>query len=267
MAMMATCITGSIRSVATGNDAAAGPAMTGPPPAVQARRLVRAADRAALATAMADGAWPYASLVLVACDHDATPILLLSDLADHAKNIAADSRVSLLFDGTAGLEEPLTGARVTVLGRAERSEEPRLKARYLARHPSASRYAGFGDFAIYRVAVERAHLVAGFGRIKWMARADLLYDAGHAGELAGAEPGIVEHMNAEHADALDLCARFLLGRPAGAWTMTGIDPEGCDLRAGGKVARLSFAAPVKDADGARKALVGLVGEARKKAGN
>src|SRR5262245_30502909 len=125
------------------------------------RDLLRCRDRAALATALptalpADGgAWPYASLVLVAVDHDLSPVLLLSDLAEHSKAIAADSRVSLLFDGTEGLDQPLTGARATVLGRAERTTDPRLVRRYLARHPEAGAYAGFADFRFYRVSVER----------------------------------------------------------------------------------------------------------------
>ena len=95
-----------------------------------ARNLLRRLDRASLASALPGDegtAWPYASLVLVAVDHDLAPILLLSDLAEHAKAIAADSRVSLLFDGTAGLEQPLTGPRVSLLGRAARTGDERLK--------------------------------------------------------------------------------------------------------------------------------------------
>ena len=99
------------------------------------RNLLRGLDRASLATraaGAADGAaWPYASLVLVAVDHDLSPILLLSDLAEHTKAIAADRRVSLLFDGTAGLAQPLTGPRVSLLGRAARTDDERLKRRFL----------------------------------------------------------------------------------------------------------------------------------------
>src|SRR5207245_5935335 len=111
------------------------PVMTETSPATLARRLIRATDKASLATLL-DGA-PYASLVLVAVDHDASPILLLSALAEHTRNLAADNRVALLFDGSAGLDEPLSGPRVTVLGRAEATDQPRLTQRFLARHPSA----------------------------------------------------------------------------------------------------------------------------------
>src|SRR5476651_2187671 len=124
------------------------------------RDLVRRLDKVALATALpqANGqenvSWPYASLVLVAVDHDLSPILLMSDLAEHSKAIAADNRVSLLFDGTGGLEQPLTGPRVSLLGRAAPTDEARLRARFLARHPDAAMYVDFGDFRFYRVALE-----------------------------------------------------------------------------------------------------------------
>src|SRR5471030_996920 len=100
------------------------------------RDLVRRLDKAALATALPQEngqenvSWPYASLVLVAVDHDLSPILLMSDLAEHSKAIATDNRVSLLFDGTVGLDQPLTGPRVTLLGRAAPTDDARLRARF-----------------------------------------------------------------------------------------------------------------------------------------
>src|SRR5580693_2872913 len=131
------------------------------------RDLVRGLDRAALASALPaeNGAWPYASLVLVAVDHDLSPILLMSDLAEHSKAIAADPRVALLFDGTAGLAQPLAGPRVTLMGRAAKTDDERLKRRFLRHHPDAAMYAGFGDFNFYKVSLERTHLVGGFGKI------------------------------------------------------------------------------------------------------
>lgn len=234
-----------------------------PPPGDGVRRLIRACDRASLGTALADGGWPYASLVLTACDPGAAPILLISDLADHTRNIAADPRISLLYDGTAGLAEPLAGARATVLGRAERSDDPALRARYLARHPGAAIYADFADFGIYRVTVERAHLVAGFGRIDWVEAGEVLYDGPAGPDLAEAEAGICAHMNEDHADALDLYANRLLGLDGGGWRMTGIDAEGLDLRRQGAVGRLDFEVPLNAARDARELLVRLVQAARK----
>jgi putative heme iron utilization protein len=234
-------------------------------PARMVRELIRSNDRAALASALPgggpDGGWPYASLVLVAVDHDLAPILLLSDLADHSKAIAADARVSLLFDGTAGLDQPQTGPRVSLLGRAARTGDERLKRRFLARHPDAALYAGFKDFNFYRVAPERAHLVGGFGKIRWFTLAELMPVPPPAA-LAEAEQGIVSHMNQDHADALDLYARKLLGRAGEGWRMTGIDAEGVDLRQGGQVARLCFDAPLAAAEQARQALIRLVEKAR-----
>lgn len=228
------------------------------------RALLRGLDRAALATALpaleGGAAWPYASLVLVAVDHDLTPILLLSDLAEHSKAIAAESRVSLLFDGTGGLDQPLSGARVTLLGRIEQTIDPRLARRFLARHPDAEMYASFKDFHFYKVAPERAHLVAGFGRIHWFGADALLYPP--AAALCESEPGIIEHMNTDHADAVQLYATRLLGRDGDGWTMTGIDPEGADLRRGGVVLRLPFAKAVTTAEEARVELVRLVKQVR-----
>ncbi len=228
------------------------------------RNLLRGLDRASLASALpgVDGAvWPYASLVLVAVDHDLAPILLLSTLAEHTKAIAADSRVSLLFDGTAGLDQPLAGPRVSLLGRAARTNDERLKRRFLVHHPDAEMYAGFNDFHFYRVAPERAHLVGGFGKIRWFTMAELL-PTPPSDALAESEAEIVDHMNKDHADAIRLYAEKLLGMPAGDWKMTGIDAEGIDLKFAGRVARLAFDIPISTAAEARKVLITLVAKAR-----
>jgi putative heme iron utilization protein len=144
----------------------------------------------------------------------------------------------------------------------------RLTARFLARHPGARAYAQFKDFRVFRMAVERAHLVAGFGRIHWLEADGILFDAGDCAALAEAEAAIVGHMNEDHAEALCLIAERLLGlaQPKtaedGAWVMTGIDPEGVDLRRGAQLARAEFDEPVRDAAGARAALIALTRRAR-----
>jgi putative heme iron utilization protein len=225
-----------------------------------ARDLMRSQDWGVLATAMPGDGHPYASLVLVAADYDATPILLMSDLAEHAKNIAGDDRVSLLFDGTRGLSSPLTGARLSVQGRAERCNDARLRDRFLARHEDASQYVDFGDFAFYRVVVARGHLVAGFGKIEWIDRGDLLYSASEAADLNGMhewEASANRHMNEDHSDAIQNYAQNLLNGQGDGWTMTGCDPEGCDLRRGADVLRLAFPEPCHDPDSLRRQLVAL----------
>lgn len=211
-------------------------------PATLARSLARSRTRAALATSL-NGA-PYASLVLFAVDVDASPLLLLSDLAQHSRNIAFDPRVSLLLDATEGHPDPLTGPRLTLLGRALVTDDPRCLRRFVSHHPASAGYAGFRDFHLYRVTIERGHLIAGFGRIDWISGVDFLF-ARDAGALAGVEFEILKHMNEDHSDAIAHYARGLLGRSGAGWRMTGIDPEGIDLRCDGETARLDFAAPVQ----------------------
>ncbi len=243
---------------------------------VAARRLMRSRDHAALATSLAGR--PYVSLVASACELDARPLLLLSDLAQHTQNLLADPRVSLLFEGTGDHPDPLAGPRLTLLGRAQRCGDPsgdpsgdiRAAARFAARHPGSTGYAGFADFHLYRVAIERGHLVAGFGRIAWIEAADLRF-AAEASALAEAEAEIVAHINADHPEAVALYVERLLGHPRNSstgagWRITGIDPEGLDLRrpmeTGGATARLDFAEPVLTPAAARRALVALAGKAR-----
>lgn len=233
------------------------------------RGLIRAQDRATLATRMRPGeasiegaGAPYASLVLMACGPDASPLLLLSTLADHTKNLLEDPVCSLMVDGTQGLADPLTGARATLQGRVDKVGDHGLMDRYVRRHPSAAMYAGFGDFSLYRMTVQRAHLVAGFGRIHWVDAAAVLYDASAAADLDAQEADVVAHMNEDHADAVGLYANVLLNRPGVGWRLTGVDPEGADLRRDGNVARLAFDKPVTDAESARVELVRLVKRAR-----
>lgn len=210
--------------------------------------VMRATDRAALATSQ--GGWPFASLVLVALDHDASPLLLISDLSEHAKNIKAERRVSLLFDGTQGLDDPLTGPRVTVLGEARPVDDARLKGRFLARHPSAELYAGFADFHLHRLNVTRAHLVAGFGRIHWVEARDLLVTPD--GSFAREEPATLAAVNAD-PKMVNAAVRSL-GLEGKGWHVTGIDPEGLDLRLGGSIARLRLPIPSVSLEAVRAAV-------------
>ncbi len=240
-----------------------------PPPAPSAelpadnrlalRRVVRACRKAALATLLAgptEAAPPYASLVTVAVDHDLAPILLLSGLSDHTRNIAADPRVSLLFDGTEGHPNPQTGPRVTLQGVAERSDDPRLRARFLSRLPAAAEYAGFGDFAVFRVAPARVHFVGGFGRAVWF-EAPFGLEADAVAAMAAAEPAILAHMNADHADAVARMAQRLGGDAGAGWRMIGIDPDGCDLACGERFLRQPFERPIDGAAAAHTVLAAL----------
>lgn len=238
------------------------------PPGTVIRGLMRSAFQVSLSTALArDGSGrPYVSLALIALDHDASPLLLLSDLADHTANLKAKPEMALLFDGTAGYRDPLAGPRASVLGHAEVLKDKRLLARFIRRHPGAEIYAGFKDFNLYRLQVESAHLVAGFGQIHWVEAADVLFDVTSAAALAEAEEDIVSHMNHDHADSVALIATRIAARPEGneeaPWILTGVDPEGCDLRCGRDLARARFDKTVSDAQTARVELVRLTKRAR-----
>jgi putative heme iron utilization protein len=229
-------------------------------PSRTAKRLLREAGKGALATLSPGGA-PYASLVTIACAMDGAPILLLSRLARHTANLATDSRVSLLLE-EAGARDPLAGARVSLSGILSRIEDPAVRRRFLARHPSAEAYAGFSDFGFWRMEMSGAHLVAGFGRIADLKKDDLLTDIGGAEALAAAEEAALAHMNEDHRDAIALYATKLLGDEAGSWRIVSLDPEGCDLMQGERVRRLEFPQRVTDAGALREVLVRLAREAR-----
>jgi putative heme iron utilization protein len=210
---------------------------------------------------------PYCSLVNMATASDGAPLLLISGLAIHTKNILADPRVSLMVDERrAG--DPLEGARVMIAGRAEKITDATalesIRRRYLARHPSAATFVDFPDFAFFRIAVRDVHLVAGFGRIVTLAADKVLTDVSGADEVLATEASAVEHMNDDHMEANALYATKLLGAADGAWRITGLDPDGADLALGDSTLRLPFPERVTTALALRKTLVALVGEARAK---
>jgi putative heme iron utilization protein len=235
-------------------------------PAKLARSLLRRSRQGALATLMAGSGDPYCSLVNIASHYDASPILLISRLALHTKNILADTRVSLMLDErVAG--DPLEGARIMLAGRAEEASPDQaaiLRRRYLNAHPSAEAFVDFKDFSFFRIVPSGAHLVAGFGRIIDLKPARFLSDIGDAKELLEAEPGAVEHMNEDHREAMNLYATRLLGAASADWTCTGCDPDGIDMQAGDSTLRLDFPERVTNATALRKMLVKLAGDARAK---
>jgi putative heme iron utilization protein len=230
--------------------------------AQDARALTRRALKASLASIAVSNGYPYASLITIATEAGGAPVFLISGLAQHTKNLNADSRASILFDGTGAAGDPLQGARVTLIGRAEKIADEAVKRRFLARHPEAAFYAGFPDFAFWRLAVEGAHYIGGFGRIVDLGVSDLLLGIEGADDLIAAEAGIIEHMNADHADAIALYATALAGAPAGPWRMSGIDPEGCDLICADDARRIPFKARIATPGEARMELVRLAAEAR-----
>jgi putative heme iron utilization protein len=204
-----------------------------------AKKLLREGRSGALATLMPGTGDPYCSLVNVATAADGAPLMLLSTLALHTKNILADKRVSLMLDERKD-GDPLEGARVMLMGTLAATDDPAARAAYLRRHPEAEMFASFGDFAFYRMEIARAHLVAGFGRIVDLAAPDILTDVSDAKALLEAQDDAVAHMNADHAEACRLYATKLLGAPDGDWRCAGVDPEGIELQQGRMALRLFF---------------------------
>jgi len=236
-------------------------------PSRLAKSLTRRNRQGALATLMAGTGDPYCSLVNVASHPDGSPILLISRLAMHTKNLLADARVSLMLDERAP-GDPLEGARIMVAGRAvEAGDEDRatLRRRYLAAHPSAEAFVDFKDFSFFRIKPSAAHLVAGFGRIIDLKPEQFSTEVGDAASLLAAEAGAVEHMNEDHREAMNLYATKLLGAESADWRCIGCDPEGLDMQAGTATLRLEFPGRVTTPGDLRKMLVRLAEEARAKA--
>lgn len=230
-------------------------------PKIAVRKLLRESRSGALATLLPDSGSPYCSLVNVATAFDGAPLLLISRLALHTRNVVADNRVSLMLDERKE-GDPLQGARVTLMGRAGVTQDENDIRRYLARQPESEMFAGFADFAFYRIAIDSAHLVAGFGRIIDLKPADILVDLAGSDDLLAAEAGAVAHMNADHADAVRLYATRLLGAPDGDWTCAGFDPEGMELQNGRTALRLPFPQRVTGAGQLRAVLKQLADNAR-----
>jgi hypothetical protein len=225
------------------------------------KKLLREGRSGALATLMLNNGDPYCSLVNVATDASGAPLMLLSTLAIHTKNLLADSRISLMLDERkAG--DPLQGARVMLMGTAARTDRGDVRTAYLRRQIEAEQFVNFADFLFFKMDVLRVHLVAGFGRIVDLKPEDILTDVSDAQALVEAEGDAIAHMNDEHTEACRLYATKLLGAPDGDWACVGIDPEGLDLQHGRAALRLFFPQRVNAPGPLRAVLKQLADEAR-----
>ena len=230
-------------------------------PGLAAKKLLREGRSGALATLVAGSGDPYCSLVNVATAVDGAPLLLLSKLALHTKNLLADARVSLMLDERKE-GDPLEGARVMLMGTCAKDSDRLSGPAYLRRHPEAEMFANFADFGFYRMEIARAHLVAGFGRIVDLKPQDVRTDISDAGALVESEVDAIAHMNADHADACRLYATRLLGASDGDWRCVGIDPEGLELQKGRTALRLPFPQRVTGPGPLRALLKQLADQAR-----
>jgi hypothetical protein len=229
-----------------------------------ARSLLRRCRQGALATLAPGSGDPYCSLVNLASHPDGSPILLISRLALHTRNLLGDARLSLMLDERAE-GDPLEGSRIMLAGRAEEASGAavaNLRRRYINAHPSSEVFVNFKDFSFFRIRPGGLHLVAGFGRIVDLKPAQFLTDISDAASLLEAEQDAIDHMNADHRDAMNLYATRLLGAESADWRCTGCDPDGMDMQAGATTLRLDFPRRIVAPAALRKMLKQLADQAR-----
>lgn len=244
--------------------------MTEPPEpsdAELARTLVATTSTGTLAThSAAHPGFPFGSVVTYAADDAGRPVLWLSDLAEHSRNLAADARASLLVaDDRPG--DPLAHARATLLGEVtvlDGAERDAAAQVYRAAQPG-SYVQDFHDFRLYRLAVHAVRFVGGFARMSWVDAPG--YATAEPDPTHGFAAGVVAHMNDDHADALVTCCAFYAGVEAASARMTAVDRYGFRVAArdaGGERqdVRISFDAPVATPDETRRAMVALLRRAR-----
>lgn len=232
-------------------DASSTPTST---PVPDARALLRAARAGTLATS-GDGQ-PFASLVTPAAAPDGSVLLLLSGLSEHTRHLRDEPRCAVMVAGAPVEVNPQTAPRLTVTGLAAPEPDPALKARWVALHPYAAFYAGFGDFQLWRVVPKAGQYIGGFASATRLRQADLAWDPAAVQAVADAEQGVLTHCNEDHADALDRIATAH-GADGAGWRMVACDVDGCDLARDDAVLRVAWSAPVANAGGIRTELVRL----------
>lgn len=239
-----------------------------PSHAERARTLATSLGTGTLCTIAREPAgYPYGSFVTFALDAGA-PVFLISELAEHTRNLRAEPRASLLV-AEGGRDNPLAGGRVTLLGECrpieDAGERASAKQAFLAAHPDAAHYADYRDFAFWKLALDSIRYIGGFGRMSWVPREE--WFAAVPDPIAPHAPMIVEHMNSDHADALlAYCRAFTRASDATAATMTGVDRYGFEMSVqtarGPRPARLAFRRSVSTPDEVRAEMVALLRTAR-----
>lgn len=214
---------------------------------------MRGTGVASLATLERGTGGPYVSMITVATETDGTPLFLISNLALHTRNLQADPRASILFVAGNELQDPLALGRVSVMGHAEKAETGLARTRFLARHPEAEVYAGFADFAIWRLRVDKGHFVGGFGRIGTIAGDQLVRKDTALSAWEAEISRVLNDVNARYGSRLAQLAAQR-GHKAGDWRLAACDPEGGELLSAGTAIRLVFAEPILDLAGIPQAL-------------
>lgn len=223
--------------------------------ALTARRLLNHQSVGVLSTHSVDVAgYPFGSIAPYTLNYEGQPIMLISDIAQHTRNIKHNNRVSLtVFDQSA--DDPQAGSRLTWIGDAESitASDTKIRDRYLRYFPSAESYFETHDFSLFCIRLRRARFIGGFGQIYWIEPAAMLVD----NPFRETERSIVEHMNQDHQQALFHYCKVLAGTDVEAVTMTGIDREGFDMLADKRKLRIDFDTPISTVEQARATLVKL----------
>lgn len=244
------------------------PPVPEPPFAERVRTLLHVARTGTLAThSRKQPGFPFASIMPYGLEAGGQPTFLISSMAMHTQNLSADPRASLLVAQPGWDEDPLAGARATLIGEVRRSDaaaSTTLRDEYLARHPNARYWVDFDDFAFYTMDVVDVYYVAGFGAMGWVVASE--YGSATPDPLVDVEHAIVSHMNTDHADALVVYCRHYAGIEAESATMTAVDRMGFRMRArvgeGLKGIRVNFPEEVRSSEQARTVLVAMLREAR-----
>lgn len=221
------------------------------------------------------GGFPFGSITPYALTAAGEPLLLISEIAEHTRNVRADARASLLISDSRAADDPQAGGRVTLVGYALPVTAPFLadaETRYARAFPNSAGYFEAHDFTLFTIKVETARFIGGFGDIHWIDGGDLIERAANAplDDLAPHVAGICEHMNEDHADALIAYARAFAKVDAQRVKMIAVDRQGFDMiaetAAAHQAIRLPFDAPVTTTEEVRKAMVEMVRRARQTAG-
>ena len=208
--------------------------------------------------------FPFGSMMPYATDDGGRPIFFISSMAMHTQNLHQDPRASLLITQPAVAGDPLGAARVTLVGTAAGAPPEEVQDLYLSRHENAKHWREYSDFAYFRLEIESVYFIGGFGVMGWISAED--YRRASPDPLTDAAPGIIQHMNADHADALRLIAHQFAKEPADEAAMTAIDRLGFHLRlkSGERIhgCRVAFIREVRSSHDARAVLIEMVRQAR-----
>jgi heme iron utilization protein len=230
--------------------------------AIEAKQFLRSTRSGVLSSFSAKfEGYPFGSVMPFVLGHDCQPIVLISTIAEHTKNIIANPKVSLLV--FAGAEDLHANGRLTLIGEAEQIDknDADLMARYCRYFPESTGYLAMHDFQFYRLHIHQARYIAGFGKMSWMAGEDIIDVNQSVNTIASLETSMIEHMNADHQESMQLYCQHFHGVAPSRVTLIGVDCDGFDMEAvindDIKMLRINFESPIFDANSARMAFAAL----------